>query len=220
MPYTREQIDNILRTNDRAVERAILRLFELQTADEQKTAGTNQDNGRGFRSSDARAGTRFARWLLGMNDRNQVKYAKKLLTNPKADRIFINYCRKGERVIDRARRIALTHSRQLVAIANEKEQSQPTREDVQRAELCARAKSHLAAIEASCTEDTAPGQTLAERGFTFDGPQPGTWAYTARMMAEGDDSGFDWDAWKDEMKDRDLGVQGTCGLIDAGEAYE
>lgn len=203
MSYTRDQIDNILRTNDRAVERAILRLFELQTADEQNATTTKHDNGRGFRSSDARAGTRFARWLLGMNDRNQVKYAKKLLTNPKADRIFINYCRKGERVIDRARRIALTHSRQLVAIANEKAQSKPTREDVQRAELCARAKSHLAAIEASRVEDTARGPSLAEQGIT-DGPQPGTWAYTARMMAEGDTSGFDWDAWKDEMKERDM----------------
>ena len=34
-------------------------------------------------------------------------------------------------------------------------------------------------------------------------PQPGTWAATARLMAQGDDSGFDWDAWKDEMKERD-----------------
>jgi hypothetical protein len=35
------------------------------------------------------------------------------------------------------------------------------------------------------------------------GPAPGTWAFTARLMAQGDDSGFDWDAWKDEMKERD-----------------
>jgi hypothetical protein len=192
MSYTRDQIDNILRTNDRAVERAILRLFELQTADEQKIGGTNADNGRGFRSSDARAGTRFARWLLGMNDRNVVKYAKKLLTNPKADAIFINYCRKGERVIDRARRIALSHSRQLVIIANAKEQ-EPSETDDRRDELRAQAKKHLAAIDA----------VRVEQGIT-DGPQPGTWAYTARMMAEGDTSDFDWDAWKDEMKEQDM----------------
>lgn len=36
-------------------------------------------------------------------------------------------------------------------------------------------------------------------------PQPGTWAATAALMAEGDDSGFDWDAWKDEMKDQEMG---------------
>jgi len=209
MSYTRDQIDNILRTNDRAVERAILRLFELQTADEQKIGGTNADNGRGFRSSDARAGTRFARWLLGMNDRNVVKYAKKLLTHPKADVIFINYCRQGERVIDRARRIALTHSRQLVTIANAKAQAEPTQEDARRAELRAQAKKHLAAIDTSRVEfdqdGNGTGPSLAEQGIT-DGPQPGTWAWTARHMAEGDTSGFDWDAWKDEMKERDLDV--------------
>ena len=51
-----------------------------------------------------------------------------------------------------------------------------------------------------------------EGGFNWEtgeqeeppGPQPGTWAFTARMMAAGDNSGFDWDAWKDEMKERDM----------------
>lgn len=37
-----------------------------------------------------------------------------------------------------------------------------------------------------------------------DGPPPGSWAAVARVMADGDDSGTDWDAWKDEMKERDL----------------
>jgi hypothetical protein len=32
-------------------------------------------------------------------------------------------------------------------------------------------------------------------------PPAGTWASVAAIMAEGDDSGFDWDAWKDEMKE-------------------
>lgn len=35
-------------------------------------------------------------------------------------------------------------------------------------------------------------------------PPRGSWADVGRMMAQGDDSGFDWDAWKDEMKERDL----------------
>ncbi len=35
-------------------------------------------------------------------------------------------------------------------------------------------------------------------------PAPGSWADVARMMAAGDDSGFDWDAWKDQMKDGEL----------------
>lgn len=35
-------------------------------------------------------------------------------------------------------------------------------------------------------------------------PPAGTWAATARMMASCfPDDGFDWDAWKDAMKERD-----------------
>lgn len=35
------------------------------------------------------------------------------------------------------------------------------------------------------------------------GPEPGTYAYTARLMAE-IFPGYDWDQWKDEMKEADL----------------
>lgn len=37
-------------------------------------------------------------------------------------------------------------------------------------------------------------------------PIPGTYAFTAMMMAKlgvGAEEGFDWDAWKDEMKERE-----------------
>jgi len=53
-------------------------------------------------------------------------------------------------------------------------------------------------------QQSPAGSCKGDGGSLSAGPQPGTWAHTARMMAEGDDSGFDWDAWKDEMKDRDL----------------
>jgi hypothetical protein len=36
-----------------------------------------------------------------------------------------------------------------------------------------------------------------------DGPAPGTYAFTARIMA-GIDPSFDWDSWKDEMKEKDM----------------
>lgn len=55
-----------------------------------------------------------------------------------------------------------------------------------------KAKREAPAPEGSCI---TPGERV--------GPEPGTWAHTARIMAAGDDSGFDWDAWKDEMKERD-----------------
>jgi len=35
-------------------------------------------------------------------------------------------------------------------------------------------------------------------------PPMGSWAQVARMMAAGDTSGFDWDAWKDEQKEMSL----------------
>lgn len=35
-------------------------------------------------------------------------------------------------------------------------------------------------------------------------PASGSWADIARIMSAGDDSGFDWDAWKDEMKESEL----------------
>ena len=118
--WTREQIDMELRESDLAVETAIVRLFELQTAGEQRSAGTHCQNMEGFNAADAKAGTRFARWLLGMNDRNEVKYPRKSLNHYKANRIFSRYCQDGGTVMDRARKIALKHSAQLVALANAK----------------------------------------------------------------------------------------------------
>lgn len=118
--WTRDEIDAKLRASDQAVEAAIIRLFELQTAGEQRTAGTHCQNAEGFNAADAKAGTRFARWLLGMDDRNVVKYPKKSLNHPRASRIFGRYCQDGGTVMDRARKIALKHSAQLVTIANAK----------------------------------------------------------------------------------------------------
>jgi hypothetical protein len=48
--------------------------------------------------------------------------------------------------------------------------------------------------------DTSKLPEVVER----TGPPPGSWADVARMMAQGDDSGFDWDAWKDQMKEQDF----------------
>ena len=118
--FTREQIDAILRNNDAAVERAMIVLFERQTEDEQRVANTRHDNNRGFNCTDARAGTRFARWLQGMDDSNRRRFPVKSLRHPKASRVFHRHCKNGESVLDRARRIALRHSRQLVEEANNK----------------------------------------------------------------------------------------------------
>jgi len=116
--YTRAGINEMLQKNGMAVERAIMRLFTMQNSDEQRNGTANEQNGRGFCSSDARAGTRFARWLQGMDNKNVVRYAPKSLNHGDAYRIFAGYCQNGGTVMDRARKIALKHSQQLVEYAN------------------------------------------------------------------------------------------------------
>ncbi len=45
---------------------------------------------------------------------------------------------------------------------------------------------------------------IEDKLFAPTEPPPGSWAATARLMASsGVDDGFDWDVWKDEMKERD-----------------
>ena len=116
--YTRDEINEILKTNDIAVMRAIVHLFRLQTDDEVASTMTKHQNAMGFCAADAKAGTRMARWLLGLNDNNVQRYPMKDLRHPLAARVFGRYTQNGGTVMDRARKIALKHSAQIVAIAN------------------------------------------------------------------------------------------------------
>ena len=118
--WTREDIDQLLMTNDDAVMRGIVRLFEMQTRDEQKTANTNNLNSIGFSAADAKAGTRMARWILGLNDRNMKVFPKKSLSHYACAAVLGRYAQNGGTVMDRARKITLKHSAQLVRIANSK----------------------------------------------------------------------------------------------------
>lgn len=91
--WTRPLINALLKQNNRAVERAMVRLHDLQTRDEQRDSTTRVLNNAGFSAAHARRGTYYARWVLG-----------------------------GRRLtgwhLENARKIALRHSRQLVEIAN------------------------------------------------------------------------------------------------------
>jgi hypothetical protein len=62
-----EYISWLLATNDRAVERAIVVLYNRQTVDEKAAEGTRHRNGRGFNIADAKKGTYMAKWILGGN---------------------------------------------------------------------------------------------------------------------------------------------------------
>lgn len=60
----RTQVRQLLLSNTRAVERAILALYHCQTLDEQQSSTTRESNGRGFNAADAEVGSYIARWLL------------------------------------------------------------------------------------------------------------------------------------------------------------
>lgn len=61
--FTREAIALLLRTDNKAVERAITRLYSFQTATEQATQNTLNRNGAGFSAADASKGSYYAKWI-------------------------------------------------------------------------------------------------------------------------------------------------------------
>lgn len=95
---TREQILLLLATEPKAVERAILAIYARQTAGEQQSATTREQNGRGFNAYDARPGTYYAEWIL------------------KGRRLTGDY-------LNRARRLAGRYVGQLATLSEEKLQS-------------------------------------------------------------------------------------------------
>ena len=91
--WTRTEIEALINTNDRAVERAMVAIWERQTRDEQATETTRHHNGIGFSGWTARSGTYYAGWIM----------SGRRLTG---------------KHLDKARRIALHHAGQLTDFAN------------------------------------------------------------------------------------------------------
>jgi hypothetical protein len=96
--HTKESIRALLTTNDKAVERAMVVLFDRQTHDEKATEETRHHNNRGFNHGDAKKGTYMARWVL----------SGRQLTG---------------KHLDRARRMAIRYAGQLAEEANAKSES-------------------------------------------------------------------------------------------------
>lgn len=61
--WSKEEIVALLETNDRAIGRALVRLNERQTTDEQSDEITKHRNGAGFRPCHARMGTSMANFF-------------------------------------------------------------------------------------------------------------------------------------------------------------
>ena len=68
--YTRDQISNLINSNDRAVERGILAIYKRQTDMEKAAHSTQHNNGVGFSAAHARKGTYMAKWILNGNSLN------------------------------------------------------------------------------------------------------------------------------------------------------
>lgn len=64
MPHTKHTIRALLDTNDKAVERAMIVLYDRQTQDEKQVDSTRHHNNRGFNHGDAPRGSYYARWVL------------------------------------------------------------------------------------------------------------------------------------------------------------
>lgn len=62
--YTKQDIKQLLLTNDKAVDRAILALYNLQTQDEKGSGETLHSNKVGFSGADGKFGSYLARYIL------------------------------------------------------------------------------------------------------------------------------------------------------------
>lgn len=79
MNFTGTDIVEMLRTNDKAVCRALVVLHERQTEDEKNSEYTRHENGRGFRPCHARMGSSMAKFYLkrGYLTQKQIAYWRK-----------------------------------------------------------------------------------------------------------------------------------------------
>lgn len=81
MSLTKQAIIDLLRTNDKAIARALVVLNERQTADEQATEATRHHNNRGFRPCHARMGTSMAKFYQsrGFLSPKQISYWRRIM---------------------------------------------------------------------------------------------------------------------------------------------
>jgi hypothetical protein len=74
--WTKERVLELLKTNDKAVGRALLRLMQNQTSDEQISETVKYRNSKGFRPCHGRIGTSMAKFFesRGYLTERQVRY--------------------------------------------------------------------------------------------------------------------------------------------------
>lgn len=107
--WTKDAIRELLAKNDKAVAKAVVAIYERQTADEQRAEQTKYHNGVGFNGTDSRRGSYYA------------TYAKR------SGRLTGKH-------LDIARRMMMKYAGQLADIANENEQAKAVESVVEKAE--------------------------------------------------------------------------------------
>jgi hypothetical protein len=81
MEWNKDRILALLNESDTAVCRAVLAIYEKQTADEQATASTAENNGIGFNGADAGFGSSLAKQYAerGSLSPRQIACARKMM---------------------------------------------------------------------------------------------------------------------------------------------
>lgn len=102
---TKEQVQDLLQNNDRAVIRGVVAIYERQTADEQSSRTTKHQNGVGFNGRDAGFFSGLAKQILEW----QVASPERRYPRPLSPRQLAS-----------ARRGIFKYAGQLARIANEK----------------------------------------------------------------------------------------------------
>lgn len=173
--WTKERVQALLATNDLAVERAVVALHDRQTQDEKRDADTKYHNKRGWRANHAPTLTFYAAIIL--KGWKQPNGKKRVHLNPNK--------------LANARKVVMMYHKQLCEIANAKEAaSTPAPKQYTKEEM----------DEINRQEDERERKKANFVGAHITEPPPGSYAATARAMAAIMPE-FDWDAWKDEMKE-------------------
>ena len=86
--WTKEEIKALLETNNKMVEKSIVKIYELQTEDEKDWKETSHTNGIGYNGVDAQYMSSLAEWILSgrkltskqlqFGRKKIMKYAKQL----------------------------------------------------------------------------------------------------------------------------------------------
>jgi len=179
--WTKDKIQNLLATSDKAVERACIAIYDRQTQDEKRSSITNHDNTIGFTGAHASKGSYYARWCLSGRHLNGIHLVK-------------------------ARSMMMHYHRQLCEIANAKQAGATRISSVGGIPLYGKP-----GVLKGPVEEPMPGVNYNEEGADIPRQPPvGSWAAIARdMVSLGVMDGDAADEWKDRMKDLEMEREGV-----------